>query len=228
MADRCWIVIPAAGSGSRFGSEVPKQYHLLKNKMVIDRTLSVFLNWEPTHKVVVALSPADDRFDKTAAASHKDVIRVMGGAERADSVRKALEYVCKYALPSDKVMVHDAARPLLQAEDLDRLWEVRASTSAIFARPIADTLKRSQDGSIQETVSRDNLWGAQTPQMANPSVLLRALQICSEKGISVTDEASALEAQGEPVSLIEGPAYNIKITRADDLLMASALLEMLE
>ena len=228
MADRCWIVIPAAGSGSRFGSEVPKQYHLLKNKMVIDRTLSVFLNWEPTHKVVVALSLDDDRFEQTALASHKDVIRVMGGAERADSVRKALEYVCEYALPSDKVMVHDAARPLLQARDLDRLWEMRALTSAIFARPIADTLKRSRDGSIQETVSRDNLWGAQTPQMANPSVLLRALQTCSDKGISVTDEASALEALGEPVSLIEGPAYNIKITRADDLLIASALLEMLE
>ena len=228
MADRCWIVIPAAGSGSRFGSEVPKQYHLLKNKMVIDRTLSVFLNWEPTYKVVVALSPDDDRFEQTALGSHKDVIRVMGGAERADSVRKALEYVCEYALPSDKVMVHDAARPLLQAQDLDRLWGVRALTSAIFARPIADTLKRSQDGTIQETVSRDNLWGAQTPQMANPNALLRALQTCCDKGISVTDEASALEALGERVSIVEGPAYNIKITRADDLLIASALLEMLE
>ena len=228
MADRCWIVIPAAGSGSRFGSEVPKQYHLLKNKMVIDRTLSVFLNWEPTHKVIVALSPHDDRFEQTALGSHKDVIRVMGGAERADSVRKALEYVCEYASPSDKVMVHDAARPLLQAQDLDRLWELRNLSSAIFARPIADTLKRAEDGSIKTTVSRDNLWGAQTPQMAKPSVLLHALQTCSDKGIGVTDEASALEAVGERVSLVEGPAYNIKITRADDLFMASALLEMLE
>ena len=228
MADRCWIVIPAAGSGSRFGSEVPKQYHLLKNKMVIDRTLSVFLNWEPTHKVVVALSAGDERFDKTALGSHPDVVRVNGGAERADSVRKALQYVCEHALPEDKVMVHDAARPLLQTRDLDRLWEFRTVSSAIFARPVADTLKRAADGTIQATVSRDHLWGAQTPQMANPSVLLQALQTCSDRGISVTDEASALEAVGERVSLVEGPAYNIKITRADDLFMASALLEMLE
>lgn len=228
MADRCWVVIPAAGSGSRFGADVPKQYQLLNGKMVIDRTLSVFLNWEPTHKVVVAVSPADDWFEKTTLGSHPNVIRVTGGAERADSVRKALEYVCQHALQEDKVMVHDAARPVLQTRDLDRLWALRNLNSAIFARPIADTLKRSQDGAIQATVSRDNLWGAQTPQMATPSALLRALRTCSERGISVTDEASALEAMGERVSLVEGPAYNIKITRADDLVIASALLEMLE
>jgi 2-C-methyl-D-erythritol 4-phosphate cytidylyltransferase len=223
----CWVVIPAAGIGQRFGGNSPKQYTKLKGRTLLDHCLSTFLSWPRTRKVVVALSASDTQFGNSEFAAHPQVVRVQGGAERVDSVLNALAYIATQTGDNGWVMVHDAARPLLQVKDIDALWRAqRGLEAAILARPISDTIKRaSESGVINHTVPRDGLWGAQTPQMAKFIDLHKAIVAALEAGYSITDEASALEAQGLKVGLVEGPAYNIKVTLPDDLHLADLWLE---
>lgn len=226
-AKSCWVVIPAAGVGQRFGGDNPKQYTQLKGRTLLDHCLSTFLSWPKTHRVVVALSASDTQFANSDFASHPQVVRVVGGAERVHSVVNALEFIATQTNDNDWVMVHDAARPLLQVKDIDALWEAQCGRkAAILARPISDTIKRvSETGVIATTVSREGLWGAQTPQMAKIKDLHVAILAALEAGYSITDEASALESQGLEVGLVEGPAYNIKVTLPDDLHLANLWLE---
>lgn len=226
-AEQCWVVIPAAGIGQRFGGDCPKQYRQLKGRSLLDHCLSTFLAWPQTYKVVVALSDADTQFVESEFADHPELIKVRGGAERVNSVANALEYIESQAGGDHWVMVHDAARPLLQIKDIDALWQARLSyRAAILARPISDTIKRAdQEGRIEQTVPREGLWGAQTPQLAKFKDLHLAIRTAIQAGFSITDEASALEAQGLEVGLVEGPAYNIKVTLPDDFHLANLWLE---
>lgn len=228
--DRCWSVVPAAGIGSRMQAVMPKQYLTLNNKAVIELTLDKLLHLTDIAGVVVCLASDDNRFDKLAVAKHPRIFKAVGGPERADSVLNGLRYL--QTLPacrdSDWVMVHDAARPCVSHPSLARLFGHcrKTGVGAILASRVADTLKRQLPGStsVSETVSREGLWQAHTPQCFRLGELCAALEAAAVSGIQITDEASAIESVGGAVDLIEDSRSNIKITRPEDLALAGFIL----
>ena len=222
-----WAVVPAAGSGRRLGGEIPKQYREIAGAPLIEHTLCALLESPDIRGIVVALDPSDRRADAIDSLSDVRVQTTPGGAKRADSVMAGLELLAAEGAEDDWVLVHDAARPCLQLESLAALIE-RARQSGegvILAEPVADTLKQvGNDGQISRTVDRQSLWRAQTPQLFPLLALRAALGQCLEEGLSVTDEAMAMEWAGEPVHVVEGPSSNIKVTVEADLAFADLVL----
>ena len=225
---RNWAVIPAAGVGRRVGAPIPKQYLDLAGRRVIDHSLSVFVQHPAIDGTVVALDSNDEHWPATEFAGHPSVQRCDGGAERCHSVLNALDALPEHAAEQDWVLVHDAARPCLRREDLDRLLEMVQldPVGGILAVPVRDTMKRA-DGSerIAKTESRDGLWHAFTPQMFRLGLLRRVLGQAIEQGLLVTDDASAVELAELAPLLVEGHADNIKITRPEDLPLALFYLQ---
>ncbi|HHB12845.1 MAG TPA: 2-C-methyl-D-erythritol 4-phosphate cytidylyltransferase [Chromatiales bacterium] len=225
--DRLWAVVPAAGVGRRMGADRPKQYLPLCGATVIEHTLRRLLAFPPIQAVVVAVGRDDPYWRELNLADSERVHRAPGGAERCHSVLNALELLAEIAGPADWVLVHDAARPCLTLEDLERLV-ARARTSVsggILAVPVRDTLKRDDAGGhILETVDRSRLWHALTPQMFRLGPLREALREALGRNLVVTDEASAMEYAGHRPLLIEGRGDNIKITRPEDLALAEFFL----
>ncbi|VAX07960.1 2-C-methyl-D-erythritol 4-phosphate cytidylyltransferase [hydrothermal vent metagenome] len=222
-----WAVVPAAGVGRRMGGAIPKQYLQLNGRPVIEYTLERLLSHPKIHQVMVALSPTDQWWPDTTYADNPDVIRVDGGMERCHSVLNALHTLGKSAAIDDWVLVHDAARPCLRREDIDRLIEQLAShpVGGILGTQVRDTMKRADESNqIQKTVCRKGLWHAFTPQMFRFGLLRDALSEALEQGQQVTDEASAMELTGQMPMLVEGHADNIKITRPEDLALAEFYL----
>ena len=223
---RYWLVMPAAGASRRFGQPLPKQYARLQGRTVIEWALSPFLADSRCAGIVVALAASDSHWPRISQRL-PTVTVASGGAERCESVRSALTVLSRRAAPEDWVLVHDAARPCLTAEDRDRLLQ-RAGTHPIgglLAAPASDTLKRaSDDGTVDETVDRTRLWRALTPQMFRYGRLCEALDKALATGRLPTDEAQALEWLGDHPLLVPGSAMNIKITIADDVLLADAVL----
>ena len=219
-------IIPAAGSGTRMGLDHPKQFHFLAGIPILIHTVRSFVSADCVDVIVVVV-PAD-RVDSTRQLlqvhklSDTSVSVVAGGKRRQDSVRCGLD-----SLPSDVdvVLVHDGARPLVSNEIIARcIKAAERSGAAIAAVPVKDTLKRADAaGQIAETVDRETLWQAQTPQAARLSLLLEAYQVAENQ--DVTDEASLLELAGIPVQLVEGSETNIKITRPDDLIIAEKIMQ---
>jgi 2-C-methyl-D-erythritol 4-phosphate cytidylyltransferase len=227
VENRFWVVVPAAGSARRMGAAVPKQYLPLAGRTVIEWSLAPFLAHERTAAIVVALSPDDLRWPQTTLARDAKVFTTIGGAERMDSVLAGLRALQNRARPDDWVLVHDAARPCLSATDLDRLLtELDGdSVGGLLAAPVVDTLKRADDGGrVAQTVAREKLWRALTPQMFRNAILQRALESAQGQGIAVTDEAQAVEALGLHPKLVAGDADNIKITLPEDLSRAERIL----
>lgn len=227
MDNRFWVVVPAAGSARRMGAAVPKQYLPLAGRTVIEWSLAPFLAHERTAAIVVALSPDDRRWSQTPLAAHAKVVATNGGAERMDSVLAGLRALHDRAAPDDWLLVHDAARPCLSATDLERLLnELKDDeVGGLLAAPVVDTLKRADDGGrVAQTVAREKLWRALTPQMFRYAILQRALTSAQGKGIAVTDEAQAVEALGLQPKLVAGDADNIKITLPEDLSRAERIL----
>ena len=222
-----WAVVPAAGSGRRLGGEIPKQYREIAGAPLMEHTLRALLESPDIRGIVVALDPSDRRADAIESLSDVRVQTTPGGAERADSVMAGLELLASQATEEDWVLVHDAARPCLPLEALTALVE-RArlmGEGAILAEPVADTLKQVDDaGSVAGTVDRASLWRAQTPQLFPLFPLRAALGQCFEEGVSVTDEAMAMEYVGQPVHVVEGPSSNIKVTVEADLAFADLVL----
>ncbi|MBA4693811.1 MAG: 2-C-methyl-D-erythritol 4-phosphate cytidylyltransferase [Congregibacter sp.] len=222
-----WAVVPAAGSGRRLGGEIPKQYREIAGAPLMEHTLRALLESPDIRGVVVALDPSDRRADAIESLSDVRVQTTPGGAERADSVMAGLELLASQATEEDWVLVHDAARPCLPLEALTALVERARLTGegAILAEPVADTLKQVDDaGSVAGTVDRASLWRAQTPQLFPLFPLRAALGQCFEEGVSVTDEAMAMEYVGQPVHVVEGPSSNIKVTVEADLAFADLVL----
>lgn len=223
---RYWLVMPAAGAGRRFGERIPKQYAPLHGRTVIEWALAPFLSDPRCAGAVVALAPDDTRWPKVA--EHISPVTIApGGAERSVSVRHALAGLSRRAEKNDWVLVHDAARPCLSRVDLDRLVNEAGShpVGGLLAMPTADTLKRARsDRSVGETVDRTEFWRAATPQMFRYGRLCEALDRAIAGKRAPTDEAQALEWLGEHPLLVECSASNIKITSADDLIVAAALL----
>lgn len=231
--DKVWVVLPAAGIGKRMQSDIPKQYLKINNQTVLQHTLNCFSQHSDIEGIIVALH-TDDPYWNTLKIDvpNKKLYTVEGGEERSDSVLNALEYLSMIEQLSDHawVMVHDAARPCLSEHDLNALLCVRASNTVggILATPVRDTMKRARhikgNSEISHSENRENLWHALTPQIFRLGDLRNALKDCLEKGIEVTDEASALEAQGKHPQLIEGSSNNIKITQPADLELATWFL----
>ena len=230
-AVNCWALIPAAGSGSRMQSEIPKQYLLLAGKPVLQHTLDALLQHPAIGKVLLVLAPDDGYFDQYDWSTYSDklVVARVGGESRAASVRNGLRHLQADVADSDWVLVHDAARPCLALPELQRLIaEMLAHpVGGILAVPVADTLKRADSMQhIEATVPREQLWQAQTPQMFRYQQLLQALQHGPDAGI--TDEASAIERLGLRPALVMGSGRNIKITFPGDLPFAEWILQQKE
>ncbi len=224
-----WVVIPAAGVGSRMQADRPKQYLLLHGKTVLEHTLSRFLDHPKIDGVVVALSESDPYW-RELALQHRKLITAEGGAERCHSVLNALKVLRKRADVNDWVLVHDAARPCLRREDLDHLILAIQDhpVGGLLGLPVADTVKRTDTvDSVLETVSREHLWRALTPQMFRLGELQEALKSALQNGQLVTDDASAMELAGKKPKMIEGHSDNIKITRPQDLRLAELYLDEL-
>ncbi|UTA49146.1 2-C-methyl-D-erythritol 4-phosphate cytidylyltransferase [Simiduia sp. 21SJ11W-1] len=227
-----WVVVPAAGIGSRMQAAMPKQYLPLAGRTVIEHTLERLLAIESLAGLIVALHPDDAHFHHLPLSSNPRITPITGGAERADSVRRALSALCTKAGPDDWVLVHDAARPCITPEVLNsfvaRVLQSASHThcGAILAAPVADTLKRVGEGAtIAETVDRRGLWAAQTPQMFRYQALQNALVQAQNSGLVITDEASAIEGAGLSAMVVNGPSDNLKITRPEDLPLAELILQ---
>lgn len=220
-----WLVMPAAGIGRRFGADRPKQYAPLCGRTVIEWALAPFLT-DPRCSGAVAAIAQDDPY--WAAIAPPTVLVAAGGQERSHSVRNGLAALADRASRDDWVLVHDAARPCLPRQDLDRLLsELEAHpVGGLLATPAADTLKRADASrDVQQTVDRAGLWRALTPQMFRYGRLCEALDRAHAAGRIPTDEAQAIEWLGDRPRLVEGAAVNLKITSAADLAIAAALLK---
>ncbi len=228
MTNRLIALVPAAGGGSRFGAVTPKQYALLGGAPVLSLTIARLQSAIALEATFVALSPDDLQFDRITPRPVGVRALRCGGDTRAATVRNALEAMASACDDDDWILVHDAARPCVPDDALQRLVEhlLRDPVGGLLAIPCADTLKRS-DGDVdaprvQATAPRAGLWQAQTPQMFRFGVLRRAF--ATDSALDCTDEAQAVEALGLAPRLIRGSPANLKITYAGDLALAEAIL----
>lgn len=228
-----WVIVPAAGIGSRMANSLPKQYLPLLGKNILQQTLEK-LNLPQIAGIVVCIAPDDPYWEQLNLPM--SVIVANGGAERCHSVLNGLEVLRqqKLAQPHDWVLVHDAARPCVRREDIEKLMNQLAyhPVGGLLASPVRDTMKRvsakkHQPNHIEviETVNRVGLWHALTPQMFRLQLLWEALQQVVKSGELVTDDAQAIERLGYQPVLVEGHADNIKITHPQDLSLAKLYLE---
>lgn len=226
-----WAIIPAAGVGKRMGATVPKQYLELAGRPVIDHTLERILLHPRIDGAYIALGAEDGWWPNSEFADHPDLVRVDGGAERCHSVLNALNALAERARPDDWVLVHDAARPCVRRGDITRLVDtlIDHPVGGLLGMPVRDTMKRTDaDGVVRETVDRDKLWHAFTPQMFRVGMLRDALRDALAAGVLVTDEASAMEWAGHRPVMVAGSPDNLKITRPEDLALAAFYLEAQE
>ena len=226
-----WAVVPAAGIGKRMGAEIPKQYLPLAGKTVIEHTLLKLLNHTDISGVVVAVAGHDQHWSTLTIASEKPLLTVEGGEERCHSVLNALRILEKTAHAQDWVLVHDAARPCIEAEDFRALISrvnAKHAIGGILGTPMRDTMKRSDaEQLVIDTVDRLHLWHAHTPQMFRLAQLRKAIEESLAAKQLVTDEASAMENAGFKPLMVEGRASNIKITHPADLDLAEYFLTKL-
>jgi len=224
VSARFFALVPAAGSGSRAGQTIPKQYVELAGRSLIAHTLAALGAVPELQQTLVVLAPDDERF-VAAAPGFCGWTAHCGGATRAASVRAGLQALREQGVDEqDWVLVHDAARCLLRPEWVQGLIAAcRADeVGGLLAQPVADTLKRADDaGRVQHTQDRRQLWAAQTPQMFRLGLLARALDAAGE---AVTDEASAIEQLGLAPRLVRAPLDNFKLTLPEDFALAELIL----
>lgn len=228
MADY-YALVPAAGTGSRMESRVPKQYLSIFDKPILHHTLSALCNFPAIRRTFVVLSEEDQfwqRFEHPYIPSRMEAF-FCGGRTRAETVLKGLVAIAGKVKEDDWILVHDAARPCLNAELIGRLIETVGDdpVGGLLAAPVADTMKRSSaDGRVQRTEAREGLWQAQTPQMFRYGLLRRALANHLDREPS--DESMAVEMEGGAPKLVPSDSRNIKITYPRDLLVAQMILNV--
>ena len=218
---RLWALIPCAGSGSRAGSDGPKQYQALAGQALVRHTLAAFAGVARVHHTLVVVA-ADDAF--FGRSDESILIAHCGGTTRASSVFNGLNHLLTLgADASDWVLVHDAARCLVTPAQINTLIDACTpdSVGGLLAHKLPDTLKREVNGRVAATLDRSDKWLAQTPQMFRLGALRAALL---QAGDQVTDEASAMEAMGLQPLLVPGSAQNFKVTYPDDFALAEAVL----
>lgn len=225
-------IIPAAGSGSRLGGQIPKQFLEIAGAPILTQTMQRFIDCDDIGALVVAL-PAD-RLDEFPARNRgvkvlKPILYVPGGAERCDSILNALNAVADFN--PEIVAVHDAVRPFVTAAQISAvIAKARKIGAAILALPATDTIKEVEDGLIQRTIDRRRIWRAQTPQAFRYDLLMRANQEARAAGLPsalTTDDSLLVERLGAQVAVVEGSPNNIKITTPEDLILAEKLFEQL-
>ena len=221
-------LIPAAGSGSRMGNELPKQYLSLNSRPMIYHAINTLYQNHWISHIFFILTPSDDEWVKYnwSEFSEKLIVLNCGGATRAESVLNGLITAKQRSLvdTNDWILVHDAARPCLTQTQLDKLINELANdiVGGLLAVPVADTLKRSNtQDRIAHTESRENLWQAQTPQMFRYDLLTKALH----NTMNITDDASAVEAMGLQPKLVLSDTYNFKVTYPQDLALAELIIQ---
>ncbi|MEH6358953.1 MAG: 2-C-methyl-D-erythritol 4-phosphate cytidylyltransferase [Pseudomonadales bacterium] len=224
----CWVVVPAAGIGSRMQANRPKQYLPLAGTTVLEYTLRQLLAHRKVKGLIVSVAEHDEYWPVLKIAGDSRVIAVAGGQERCHSVLNGLKKLMAYAGPADWVMVHDVARPCLSHDELDSLFDAAETKTAdgfVLGMSVRDTMKQTTcEGIVEDTPDRNCLWHAFTPQMFRLGELLAAIDACLQDGKLVTDEASAMEQCGHSVQMVSGSANNIKITRPEDLPLAEFIL----
>ncbi len=219
---RTAVIIVAAGRGQRFGSETPKQYLSVQGQTLIHHAVSAFVNHPKIDAVLPVIHPDDAEPLRRALKGLDFMTPVAGGATRQQSVLNGLEALAGFA--PDTVLVHDAARPMVSAELIDRVLDgLERAPGVIPALQVVDTLKRADDsGLITDTVSRDGLWRAQTPQgFLYPALLAAHRRVA---GQSLTDDAAVMETQGHAVALVVGEEDNLKVTTPEDLARMEAIM----
>jgi 2-C-methyl-D-erythritol 4-phosphate cytidylyltransferase len=215
------VIIPAAGSGTRFGTAIPKQFQPLAGKPLVQYVVERFLLSGLVEKIVVAVS--DPLLATVKQAPGDRVQFVAGGETRQQSVIAALNAA---GTEFDVVAVHDAVRPFFRIRTFEALLDAaRESGAALPALPITDTIHVTRDGKLSATVDRSNLVAAQTPQVFRYDVLRDALDQAMREPFDGTDEAGIAARYGYDVRVIPGDPFNIKITRPEDLAMAEAHFE---
>lgn len=229
-APRCFALVPCAGVGARSGADRPKQYVALAGRPMVAHTLDALAAVARIEATLLVIAADDTLFDRLlpgwALEAPGRWLARCGGATRAATVASGLaELAARGARDDDWVLVHDAARCLLQPEWVERLIDacIDDPVGGLLALPMADTMKQAgADGRVAATVERSGKWAAQTPQMFRVGALRRAL---AEAGDGVTDEASALEAVGQAPKLVVGDVLNVKVTWPGDFTLAARLLQ---
>ena len=223
-----FALVPAAGRGLRFGDSVPKQYQHLCGRPILEHAVRALARFPAIQTIYVVLAPDDALF----RACHWDgidakvVALYCGGRTRAASVFNALMATHDQIDAADWVLVHDAARPCVSQDEIERLLKEVADdeVGGLLALPVTDTLKRANTlGEVETTVPRAGLWRALTPQMFRYRLLVEAIRAAD--CTLVTDESAAVERLGLRPRLVTGSASNIKVTYPQDLLFARAILE---
>ncbi|MBF0160088.1 MAG: 2-C-methyl-D-erythritol 4-phosphate cytidylyltransferase [Magnetococcales bacterium] len=230
----CQVLLVAAGRGCRFGSERPKQYHAVAGLPLIAHTIAGCHRHALVERIVPVVAPDGlEWWQATMADCYRQwpklAAPVMGGAERQDSVRLGLQQL---DLPDDGwVAIHDGVRPLVHHALLERLLQQRHHADALIAAwPAQDTIKQSETDSpwITATLDRRTIWQAQTPQLFRYRLILEAHKQAHVAGFSATDDASLIEWLGQPVALVTGDPFNIKVTQQQDLLLVELLLPIIQ
>jgi 2-C-methyl-D-erythritol 4-phosphate cytidylyltransferase len=230
VTSRFFALIPCAGTGSRSGAPMPKQYCTVAGRELLYFTLAAFDACDELSQTLVVLSPDDTHFDARRFSPLRFIERRCGGASRQASVRNGLDALIELgATPSDWVLVHDAARPGITPALIRSLLDALGddAVGGIMALPVADTLKRvdsEQGDRIARTESRNGLWQAQTPQMFRIGMLREAIARAERDGHDLTDEASAVEWIGHAPRLVQGSLRNFKVTYPEDFALAEAIL----
>lgn len=220
------VILPAAGKSSRFrDANYKKPFAPLADRAVWLHSAEKFLNRDDVKQLIIVISPEDREPFQSKFAANTAILGIQvveGGQERADSVANA---IARVKPDIDFIAVHDAARPCLANEWIDRVFAAAEKTgAAILGVPVTSTLKRvASNGTIQETVSRTGLWEAQTPQVFRRQLLLDAYARRTDP--PATDEAQLVERIGHPVTVVQGSVINLKITTKDELRLAAEALK---
>ena len=218
-------ILPSAGSGSRFNSEVPKQYCSIGNKRVIEFSIDLFVGLEECQAVCIPVSKNDQYHEQIQ--SHAKLHFIKGGSSRAESVKKSFDFLDSDDFKYDNILIHDSARPCLTESELRRMLKSFSDNkfqALILALPVSDTLKQSDGNLIQSTINRTNVWRALTPQLFTKESLKIAYNSNKESLGKITDEASLFDNLDEEIMIMKGSSENIKITFKEDLKLAETIL----
>ena len=228
MNTNIWAIVAAAGVGARFSSGLPKQYCELAGTPIIVRTLRRLTEVTRIAGIGVGIAPGDSAWVGLKADLPPAVWSFTGGATRSETVQNGLAELMDRGESDAWVLVHDVARPCVQADDINRLIDVvnYEIPGGLLATLISDTVKSVDDTlRVAKTVPRANLWRAQTPQLFPVDLLHRALVQCADQQQECTDDAQAIEHLGWQPGIVPGADHNLKITRRSDLALATAILQ---
>ena len=218
-------ILPSAGSGSRFNSDIPKQYCPIGDQMIIEFSLELLAKVDECQAICIPVSK-NDVYHKEIA-DHPKFHFIEGGASRAESVKKGVDFLDSENLTYNNILIHDPVRPCLTKAELKRMLTEfcdSAFQALILAVPVSDTLKLSENNHIQSTISRENVWRALTPQFFKFDIIKEAVDLAKNEGRIFTDEAQAVEHLGGEVDIVLGHTDNIKITFEEDLQLARYFL----